>query len=79
MTFHARHQAETLLDAFNFHRQTQSQRARTLGMLLIPLDATYTIPLRRAPEVAQACADRVKSLASSGADPLAGTEEAVSA
>jgi hypothetical protein len=29
--------AETPLDAFNRHRQAQSQRARTLGMLLIPL------------------------------------------
>ncbi|WJF90258.1 class I SAM-dependent methyltransferase [Paraburkholderia bonniea] len=45
----------TPLDAFNLHRQTQSQRARTLGMLLIPLDGDYTIPLRRAPEVGQAC------------------------
>ena len=52
-----RKQAETLIDAFNFHRQAQSQRARTLGMLLIPLDASYGIPLRRAPEVALACAE----------------------
>ena len=52
-----RKQAETLIDAFNFHRQAQSQRARTLGMLLIPLDASYAIPLRRAPEVALACAE----------------------
>jgi SAM-dependent methyltransferase len=52
-----RKQAETLIDAFNFHRQAQSQRARTLGMLLIPLDAAYTIPLRRAPEVQQACVE----------------------
>lgn len=43
------------LDAFNLHRQAQSQRARTLGMLLIPLDADYTIPLRRAPDVRDAC------------------------
>ena len=50
-----RKEAATLIDAFNFHRQAQSQRARTLGMLLIPLDATYTIPLRRAPDVQQAC------------------------
>lgn len=50
-----RKQAATLIDAFNFHRQAQSQRARTLGMLLIPLDATYAIPLRRAPDVQQAC------------------------
>jgi SAM-dependent methyltransferase len=50
-----RKQATTLVEAFNFHRQAQSQRARTLGMLLIPLDATYTISLRRAPDVQQAC------------------------
>ena len=45
------------LDAFNLHRQAQSQRARTLGMLLIPLDADYSIPLRRAPNVQDACAE----------------------
>ena len=50
-----RKQATTVKDAFNQHRQSQAQRARTLGMLLIPLTADYTIPLRRAPEVAQAC------------------------
>jgi SAM-dependent methyltransferase len=50
-----RKQATTPMDAFNFHRQAQSQRARTLGMLLIPLDADYAIPLRRAPDVQQAC------------------------
>lgn len=50
-----RKQGETPVDVFNLHRQAQSQRARTLGMLLIPLDATYTIPLRRAPDVQQAC------------------------
>ncbi|MGN6650932.1 methyltransferase [Trinickia sp.] len=43
------------LDAFNAHRQAQAQRARTLGMLLIPLDAGYAIPLRRAPDVKAAC------------------------
>jgi len=45
----------TPTEAFHQHRQAQSQRARTLGMLLIPLDADYTIPLRRAPDVQQAC------------------------
>ncbi|MFC0402236.1 methyltransferase [Paraburkholderia rhizosphaerae] len=49
--------ATSPLDAFNLHRQAQSQRARTLGMLLIPLDADYTIPLRRAPNVQDACAE----------------------
>lgn len=42
-------------EAFNLHRQAQSLRARVLGTILIPLAADYTIPLRRAPEVAQAC------------------------
>ena len=42
-------------EMFNLHRQAQSQRARTLGMLLIPLSADYTIPLRRAPDVLDAC------------------------
>jgi methylase of polypeptide subunit release factors len=43
------------LDAFNLHRQAQSQRARTLGMVLIPLESDYTIALRRAPDVRLAC------------------------
>jgi len=47
--------AATPTEAFHQHRQAQSQRARTLGMLLLPLDADYTIPLRRAPDVQQAC------------------------
>ncbi len=47
--------ADRLRDAFNCHRQSQAQRARLLGMLLLPLDTDYTIPLRRAPDVAQAC------------------------
>ncbi|MDY0057037.1 MAG: class I SAM-dependent methyltransferase [Methyloversatilis sp.] len=48
--------AATPRDAFNQHRLAQSQRARTLGMLLIPVDAGHVIPLRRAPDVAAACA-----------------------
>ena len=42
-------------EAFHLHRQAQSQRARTLAMLLLPFDADYTIPLRRAPDVQLAC------------------------
>ncbi len=52
-----RKEAASPIDAFNLHRQAQSQRARTLGMLLIPLDADYTIPLRRAPDVRDACTE----------------------
>jgi SAM-dependent methyltransferase len=42
-------------DVFNRARQARAQRARTLGALLIPLEADYSIPLRRAPDVAEAC------------------------
>jgi methylase of polypeptide subunit release factors len=42
-------------EAFHLHRQAQSQRARTLAMLLLPFEADYTIPLRRAPDVQLAC------------------------
>jgi len=45
----------TPTEAFHLHRQAQSQRARTLAMLLIPFDEGYTIPLRRAPDVKLAC------------------------
>lgn len=44
-------------EAFHLHRQSQSQRARVLAMLLVPLDGDYGIPLRRAPDVRQACAE----------------------
>ena len=47
--------AATPRDAFNQHRQAQSQRARTLGMLLIQVDAGHVIALRRAPDVQLAC------------------------
>ncbi|SFV08457.1 methyltransferase [Pseudoduganella namucuonensis] len=45
----------TPTEAFHLHRQAQSQRARTLAMLVIPFDADYTIPLRRAPDAKLAC------------------------
>jgi len=43
--------------AFHLHRQAQAQRARTLGMLLIPFGDGFAIPLRRAPDVASACSE----------------------
>ena len=45
----------TTAEQFHLHRQVQSQRARTLGMLIIPLNTDYTIPLKRAPDVVDAC------------------------
>jgi len=43
--------------AFHLHRLAQSQRARTLGMLLLPFAADHSLPLRRAPDVRQACTE----------------------
>ena len=48
-------QPATPAEAFNQHRQAQAQRARTLGLLLIPFTDDLTIPLRRAPDVRLAC------------------------
>jgi methylase of polypeptide subunit release factors len=42
-------------EIFNRYRLARSQRARTLGMLLIPFDADHGVPLRRAPDVREAC------------------------
>jgi SAM-dependent methyltransferase len=44
-------------EAFHRYRQARSQRARTLNALLIPLNDDYKIPLRRAPDIRQACAE----------------------
>lgn len=41
--------------AFHLHRRARSRRAQILGLLMVPLDAAYGIPLRRAPDVRQAC------------------------
>lgn len=42
-------------DQFNLYRQARSQRARTLGMLLLSFDARHELSLRRAPDVKAAC------------------------
>jgi len=42
-------------DTFNLERQARAQRARTLSMLLVPLHTDYAVPLRRAPDIRQAC------------------------
>lgn len=49
--------ASSPADAFHLHRQARSQRARTLNALLIPLNDDYSIPLRRAPDIRQACVE----------------------
>ncbi len=45
----------TPAEAFNFHRQAQSHRARILNTILVPCDENYAVPLRRAPDIRQAC------------------------
>lgn len=47
----------TPAQAFHLHRQAQSQRARVLAMLLISFGENFSIPLRRAPDVVQACTE----------------------
>lgn len=47
----------TATEAFHLHRQAQSQRSRTLGMLLLPFNADHSIPLRRAPDARTACTE----------------------
>lgn len=47
----------TSTEAFHLHRQAQGRRARVLSMLLIPLDGDYAVPLRRAPDWREACAE----------------------
>ena len=49
--------AATPLERFNWHRQAQSQRARTLAMILLPFAENHQLPLRRAPDVLQACSE----------------------
>jgi SAM-dependent methyltransferase len=44
-------------EAFHLYRQSRAQRARTLNALLIPLNDDYTVPLKRAPDIRQACAE----------------------
>lgn len=48
-------------ESFHLHRQARSRRARVLGMLLVPVafspEGGYAVPLRRAPEVNEACAE----------------------
>ena len=52
-----RKQGGSPAEAFHLHRQAQAQRARTLGMLLLQLEADHTIALRRAPDVRAACTE----------------------
>jgi SAM-dependent methyltransferase len=48
---------EAAAQGFHLHRQAQAQRARVLSCVLIPFDADYGIPLRRAPDAKLACVE----------------------
>ena len=47
--------AKPMSEIFHKHRLNQSQRSRTLGMLLVQVNPDHSIPLRRAPDVTNAC------------------------
>ena len=46
-----------ITETFHKKRMAQAQRARTLGMLLMPFESGHRIPLRRAPDVQAACTE----------------------
>ena len=48
-------QPDSLTQAHHLHRKAQAERARLLGLLLLPFDADHSVPLRRAPDVRLAC------------------------
>jgi len=45
------------VQAFHAHRLALGQRARILAMVIVPLEGDYTIALRRAPDLQQACTE----------------------
>ncbi|MEX8494476.1 methyltransferase, partial [Sphaerotilus sp.] len=47
----------SLTDLFHRHRLAQAQRARLLSAIAMPVEADYTIALRRAPDWRQACVE----------------------
>lgn len=49
--------AATPADEFYRHRQARSQRARMLGLMLVPLAPGPAVPLRRAPDLQDAAAE----------------------
>ena len=52
--------------AFHLHRQARAQRARVLGMLLLPFGTDHQITLRRAPDTREACAQAWGAAGSDG-------------
>lgn len=46
---------DNLTQIHHLHRKAQAERARLLGLLLLPFESDHGVPLRRAPDVRQAC------------------------
>lgn len=66
-------------DAFNRYRQTQSRRAELLNRLLVPVGPGYTLSLRRAPDITEACHAAFEPLSHNALIPLRQILGAVSA
>ena len=49
--------AADITQVYHLHRKAQAERARILGLLLVPFEADHAIPLRRAPDVRLSCAE----------------------
>lgn len=57
-------------DAFNRYRQAQSRRAELLNRLLVPVSPGYTVLLRRAPDIVEACQAAFEPLSHDALIPL---------
>ncbi|MBP2414034.1 methylase of polypeptide subunit release factors [Arthrobacter stackebrandtii] len=66
----SRHDGEDVAKAFYRYRQGRTQRARMLGLLLVPLEPGPAVALRRAPDVAQAWAAAAGDVAEATVTPL---------
>ena len=62
-------------DQFHQHRLAQSQRARLLGMILLPFAANHVVPLRRAPDVQLACVEAYGAAGANDVDYVASMRE----
>ena len=62
--------SENMADVFNRHRLSQSQRARTLSMIVIEVNAKHQIELRRAPNIQTACQEALGDVKENYITPL---------
>ncbi len=55
---------------FEHHRRVQAERARALGLLLIPFNQDGSVPLRRAPDVRLACEEAYLDILGGAPEPF---------